>query len=83
MQVDDAVEFEMDDSVLIIGRVTDVREKEITIEEAHAFHRMWGGSNGGRGTIHHVLAQNVKPCKATYRDIVKRVFKEAKSAAKR
>jgi hypothetical protein len=77
VEIGDEVEIEMGDDVLIIGWVTDTHiddhEETVTVTEAHAFHRIWGGSNGRRGHQTRASAHRVKPVRSGYRHIVKEV----------
>jgi hypothetical protein len=77
MEIGDAVQFPMGDDVLIIGEVEDIDLAANTakVREAHAFHRMWGGSNGARGELHEVSRLDlVEPATARNRRIVQEVL---------
>lgn len=43
-----------DEVMLTVGRVTAIFDHGFEVTEAHSFHSMWGGSDGGRGTKHLV-----------------------------
>lgn len=77
VELGDAVEYEIGDDVLIIGwvtsRHTDDHEETVHIYEAHAFHRLWGGSNAERGKELVAPAHKVKPVRSAYRHIVQQV----------
>ena len=54
MEVGDAVQFPMGTDVIIIGEVEAMENGAVYVREAHAFHHLWGGSNGARGELHEI-----------------------------
>jgi hypothetical protein len=77
MKLGEAVSFVVGENTLIIGWVTAVDEGKVDVIEAHAFHRMWGGSNNSRGEKHTLDHDEVKSCPTDYRHIVKEVREKA------
>lgn len=65
------VEAWIDKDVLIIGIVVSESPRKVTIKEAHAFHHVWGASNGNRGKLEKVWRSRVSPVRSRYRHIVK------------
>lgn len=60
-----------DDEIYVVGEIVKVhRDDTVTVLEGHAFHRIWGASNGGRGTEHRVRTSEVaQPNNANWRRI--------------
>jgi hypothetical protein len=63
MEAGNPVQFEQNEDVVIIGEVMDVDRVEqlASVQEAHAYHRLWGGSNVRRGDLHEVPVEQLKP----------------------
>ena len=59
--------------ITIIGWIKEIGDEEVTIVEAHAFHRLWGGSNNLRGHERTVPASKLHGCPTEYRHIVEEV----------
>ena len=68
MQVGDPVQWcgGDGDEVLIVGEITGEQDDVWLITEAHAFHRLWGGSSGMRGHVHEVPKTREDLRRATY-----------------
>lgn len=59
--------------VLLVGRIEAIENEVAEVKEAHAFHRLWGGSPAARGDIHKVPVANLEQ-ETHYRDLVYRVL---------
>jgi len=70
MQQGDAVQVDIAEDVMIVGRLIQMGPRRSTVVEAHAFHRMWGGSNACRGEKHRVDTKKLEPCYRPYKRIV-------------
>jgi hypothetical protein len=75
LEIGAPVAFHLNDDVLIVGWIKGYhRDSEtVIIKEAHAFHKLWGGSNNARGTEHTVVATRIEDCPGAYRHIVEEV----------
>lgn len=74
MEPGDAVEWSPpnDPDILFLGNVESIDEQTdvAVVVEAHAFHRVWGASNGGRGTEHLIPCEELSPA-THYKHIAK------------
>ena len=60
------------DDITIVGWISGIMDDGgIEVTEAHAFHRVWGGSNNSRGEKMIVSATEIRDCPAAYRHIVR------------
>jgi len=60
--------------VMLVGKVMVIHTGGVAeVKEAHAFHRIWGGSSGGRGDQHQIAVENLER-ETTYRSLVSRVL---------
>lgn len=64
------------DKAVIIGVLGKIDGGMGHVVEVHAFHYLWGGSNGGRGKVHEVPLMAVKRCSTRVVSIVKEQMKK-------
>lgn len=57
----------------VVGWVSEEGDEASKVVEAHAFHRIFGGSNRYRGREHEVKNTDLRDCPPEYRHIVKQV----------
>lgn len=60
--------------VMLVGKVMAVYGGDIAeVKEAHAFHRIWGGSTAKRGELHQIPVEQLER-ETHYRSLVNRVL---------
>lgn len=71
--VGECVRWTLSPDSFAVGLVREVEGERVRTEEAHAFHRLWGGSSVARGRRHELMTGELTP-ETHYENLVRRLL---------